>query len=141
MTDKKNTAATAPVVTTASTSNYAHLKGKRGPNDGPMPTPDYVELPLAKEPEPVPKGKRVPNEYTPTQRRIIALLSDGELHTPEEIREFCMPDVMVEIREVSSQIGTLRQKLHKKGVDIVCVFTRRDGRYRMVRLLADPYNE
>lgn len=81
-------------------------------------------------------------EFTPTQRRILRLLSDGKPHTKEEVKG-CLGDELASMSAVYFQISRLRQKLATKGEDIVYAtngFGLRKA-YRHVRLLHDPSDE
>jgi hypothetical protein len=54
--------------------------------------------------------------YTPTERRILALLSDGFLHSKNELRK-CLNDDLSE-DGVKFHIWSLRKKLKGAGQDI-----------------------
>ena len=86
-------------------------------------------------------------KITPTQRRILAVLSDGEPHSREELIA-CMPDSegiegdygTSAYNCLRMHISNLRKHLALKGQDVVCVKTqwsvgRRRPMYRQVRHL------
>ena len=81
-------------------------------------------------------------EFTPTQRRMLKLLSDGKGHSKHELK-LCIDDELASMSSVFFHISTLRKKLHAKGEDIICTSTRvyggtkgRDKVYIHVRLLS-----
>lgn len=65
---------------------------------------------------------------TPTQARIMALLSDGELHRREEIRRL-LPDDLGAVSNIKAHISALRRRL-RPGEYIDCVLTSRGIFYR-----------
>ena len=72
--------------------------------------------------------------FTETQRKIFRMLSDGAVHTKEELVQNCLFDEMGALRNVAPHICMLRRKL-PKGILIVHVSpggTRGKG-YQMVR--------
>jgi DNA-binding CsgD family transcriptional regulator len=82
-------------------------------------------------------GRRVPTEFTPVERRMLQVLSDGLPHTPQELHS-CLWDDQGEVANIRRHIYEMRQKLRPKGHDIVCEVNRRQTFYRHVRLLVDP---
>jgi hypothetical protein len=70
---------------------------------------------------------------TATQRRVLALLSDGMPHTKEQIRA-CLHDDMGSLDNVKVFIYYLRRIL-PPGQAIICENTGKGTRYRHVRLL------
>lgn len=87
------------------------------------------------------------NGYTPTQRRILAVLADGEPHSREELIA-CLGDadgIAGQYDEsayscLRMHISNLRKVLSAKGQDIVCVkppwrISRWRPMYRQVRHL------
>lgn len=71
-------------------------------------------------------------KYTPTQLRILSILSDGQRHSKEEIR--LAIDYLAEDQTIWAQISLLRKVL-PVGEEIVCESFRRKTHYRHVRLL------
>lgn len=57
--------------------------------------------------------------YTPIQRRIMHLLSDGKLHTKAELHK-CILDDLSENTTVNMHITFLRKKLRLIGQTIIC---------------------
>ena len=71
--------------------------------------------------------------YTPTERKIDALLSDGLWHARAEVKD-CLWDEQSPEQAIEAHVSNLRKKLESGGHDIV----GRNGQYRKVRLLSDP---
>lgn len=75
------------------------------------------------------------NHYTPTERRILAVLSDGEIHMREELMK-CLPDPEFSTNtHLNDHLVVLRKKLRAMGQDIVCVSHKRRYAYRQMRHL------
>ena len=80
------------------------------------------------------------NKFTPTQVRILAVLSDGLPHRREELRDV-LPDELGSLDNVRPHLTAIRRVLRPRGEDIVCEFSQAPGTkrcwcYRHVRLLA-----
>lgn len=76
------------------------------------------------------------NGFTPIQRKMLDVLSDGKFHTHEELHACCKPSGP---NAVKVHLYNLRVRMNPRGHDIM---TRRvNGKwfYRHVRLLASPY--
>jgi DNA-binding transcriptional ArsR family regulator len=74
--------------------------------------------------------------YTPTQKRILAILADGNMHLKEEL--YCCID-----DELANKDGTLRfhmsklrLKLRPQGLDVICQYHYKRYYYRQVRLIS-----
>lgn len=65
---------------------------------------------------------------TPTQQRMLALLSDGNAHTVHELRD-CLFDEMGELSNVRAHVSGLRRRVEPLGLVIVC----EQGTYRLAR--------
>jgi len=74
---------------------------------------------------------------TPTERRIIARLSDGNYHSVEDMVG-CLPDPMSGKKSLSVIVSHLRKKLRTLGEDIVCVYRLPNFYYQHVRLISRP---
>lgn len=72
--------------------------------------------------------------YTPTQRRILNLLSDGMPHTRKEIHK-CLDDELAALSAIKWHIMHLRTALRRHGQDIVCELIGKSINYRQIRLL------
>lgn len=79
------------------------------------------------------------NGYTPTERRMLALLRDGLPHLREELHA-CLYDEMAELSAIQPHLSHIRQKLRPHGEDIICELHKRTIHYRHVRLLNSPYD-
>ena len=74
------------------------------------------------------------NGFTPTERKIIAMLADGLPHSKEELHG-CLVDDLGAATNVRVHIRNLRIKLRPKGEEIVCEYRYRKYRYRHILLL------
>lgn len=79
------------------------------------------------------------NGYSPTQVKILQLLSDGKPHTREEIHALLI-DELCQIEMVSVHISRIRKHLRPKGEEIICELANRRIHYRHVRLLPSAYD-
>ena len=71
-------------------------------------------------------------EFTPTERDILAVLSDGMPHSRTELHA-CLPDELGGFVNLRMHISRMRKKLRPAGQDITSV----NGiGYQLVRLLA-----
>jgi hypothetical protein len=78
---------------------------------------------------------RMSSNFTPTQRAILSVLSDGEPHGRDELVA-CLSDDLANPNAIHYHLCPLRKILRAKGEDIICEYTkRRAQRYRHVRLL------
>jgi hypothetical protein len=75
-------------------------------------------------------------QFTPTQRRILAVLSDGLPHTPGELHA-CLDDELAGRNAVQFHLSKLRKTLREVGQDVICEYYQRRFTYRHVRLLAN----
>ena len=85
-----------------------------------------------------PKQTAPPAKLTPTERKILALLSDGLPHAREEIHSLLW-DELSQRETIRYHISKLRKKL-PPGHIIVCVrgYGKDSHRYQHVRLLNSP---
>ena len=81
----------------------------------------------------------MPN-FTPTEKKIMLILSDQQSHTKKELFD-CLPDELGDIDNVQVHLTNIRKKIRPLGQDIACelVRDRFNSRYRLIRLLASPY--
>ena len=70
------------------------------------------------------------NGYTPTQKRLLAVLDDGMPHAPKVLLD-CI-DELADENSLKFHLCVLRKKLALIGRDVVF----REGAYRMMRTLA-----
>jgi hypothetical protein len=71
-------------------------------------------------------------ELTPTQRKILGLLSDGQAHAAREIKRL-LPDDLGAVTNVKPHLSRLRKTLRARGEDIRCEIVNGAVRYRHVR--------
>ena len=73
--------------------------------------------------------------FTPTQQRIVDLLSDGRAHTREEVQK-CLVDELGPVENIRPHLTSLRKILRPHGKDIACQLLNRKSYYVLVRVLA-----
>ena len=83
----------------------------------------------------LPKLKGV--RFTPTQQRIMDLLSDGELHSKQEIFK-CLSDDLSQPGAIHCQITLIRNKIRAEGYAIMIQFRDRVPQYALVKTLKEP---
>lgn len=66
---------------------------------------------------------------TPTQQRMLSLLSDGKAHSAEELHA-CLEDELSALSNVRAHVSNTRSILRSAGLTIVC----ERGCYRLMRL-------
>ena len=72
--------------------------------------------------------------YTPTEQKILQVLSDGMSHERCELYA-CLMDPESKPTSIRQRISSLRKKLRPKGEDVICELNR-GIYYRHVRMLA-----
>lgn len=81
------------------------------------------------------RRKLIPvNGWTPTEKRIIDLLSDGLPHTRDEVFK-CLWDDQSNLDAIKGHLSRMRDKA--PHLDIVCTLHHRRICYRLVRRLRD----
>lgn len=73
------------------------------------------------------------NGFTPTEQRILDVLSDGKSHIRAELLR-CLDDLSIE-SSVRPHLMRLRAKLRLRGETIVRVWVQRRCEYQHVRLV------
>lgn len=78
----------------------------------------------------------MPNEngWTPTQQRMIDLLSDGMPHDRHELHA-CLDDPLSSLATIKFHLSLIRRIIRLRGEDIICELWERKIHYRHVRLL------
>lgn len=76
----------------------------------------------------------VTEEFTPIQKKMLGVLSDGLPHSRDELQT-CLWDELAGKTAVAYHVSLIRAKLKRKGETIVCEFVNRARLYRHVRLL------
>jgi hypothetical protein len=91
-------------------------------------------------PEPNGRNKQLKAdvEFTPVQRRILAVLSDGMPHRKQELHP-CLNDDLATSNAIQVHISAMRKILRPKGEDIVCEYNKMTYYYRHIRLLQSAY--
>lgn len=74
------------------------------------------------------------NGFTPTERAMLEIFSDGERHPLQELKGCCGPCSPITVK---THLSNIRRKLRPRGEDIVCVFNR-GYFYQHVRMLYAP---
>lgn len=77
--------------------------------------------------------------FTPVQRRILEILSDGLPHTRFELHK-CLNDELSPVRNIRPHLTAIRKKIRPHGEDILCEYIPHGTYYRHVRLLASAYD-
>lgn len=76
-----------------------------------------------------------PERFTPTQRKLLAVLADGMPHRREELRQ-AIGDSEYTFANVQDQLSLARRVLRVRGEDIDCMYNGSMGLcYRHVRIL------
>jgi DNA-binding CsgD family transcriptional regulator len=73
--------------------------------------------------------------FTPTERRIVRLLSDGLPH-PLAALKACLDDELAGPRAFRRHLTQIRRKLRDSGEAVLAVYHNRTLHYQHVRLLA-----
>jgi len=77
------------------------------------------------------------NLFTPTERRILALLGDGEPHGKKEIMDRCFDDDLVNEDALRNAIHRLKKKLKEhRNEEIVAVRRYRATYYQHFRKIS-----
>lgn len=76
--------------------------------------------------------------YTPTEKAILEILSDGKPHAKHDIAKHVDPEMGQ--CNVANHILQLRKKLEPLNEDIVCVYRLKKYFYRQIRVLHSPYD-
>jgi hypothetical protein len=77
--------------------------------------------------------------FTPTQQRMLNLLSDGLPHSREAMLE-CLQDEHCSPTGHLAHLTAIRKVLRPKGEDVLCEYRQRRPFYRHVRLLASAHD-
>lgn len=74
-------------------------------------------------------------KLTPTEKRIVDLLSDGQAHSQQELVT-CLPDELSDKAALGVHLTFLRKKLRTVGRAIRTEITEKMVDYRMVRVIS-----
>lgn len=79
------------------------------------------------------------NGWTPTEKKMLDLLGDGNPHFPEELHA-CLEDELSSVSAIRPHLTRIRDRLRPQGQDILCEYKNMKYMYRHVRLLSNPYD-
>lgn len=74
--------------------------------------------------------------FTPTQRRLMRLLRDGEAHRRDELM-LSLDEEYRTRQHLNFHLHYLRRKVHPYGYGIICELKMRSIHYRLVKLVGD----
>lgn len=74
--------------------------------------------------------------FTPTEQKILAVLSDGKRHLKDELRVLLSDGELSDDTVMQMHVSNLRKKLNPIGQDIICEYNSRRIFYRHVRLIS-----
>ena len=77
------------------------------------------------------------NGWTPTQKRMVELLNDGEQHHMNELKRCLFDNAQGSAANVNCHLTAIRKKLRPIGRDVLCQFIEGESWFRQVRLLAN----
>lgn len=63
---------------------------------------------------------KVKLKFTPTEERILALLSDGKAHLHSHIIKKCLWDELTSRGTLKVHVANIRKKIRPYGHDIIC---------------------
>ena len=72
--------------------------------------------------------------FTPTERAMLAVLSDGRPH-PRGDLEACLPDALGSPANIHPHLTAIRKVLRPLGQDIICQVVNRRNYYRHIRIM------
>lgn len=78
-------------------------------------------------------------KFTATEQRILAVLSDGDRHHRDELRDAIDPYTNWD--NLRAHLDNIRAKLKPRGQTILCEYFRMGMHYRHVRFLHDSSRE
>lgn len=73
-------------------------------------------------------------DWTPTQKRMLAVLADGKPHRRKELHA-CLCDEMGPLSNIRAHLTHIRKRLRPLGMDIVCQLSGSFVCYRWVPTL------
>ena len=78
--------------------------------------------------------------FTPTQQRILEMLSDGLYHRQDQLLR-CLNDDMTDKSTLNVHLSNLRKILASTGERIICMEEDRITYYRHVRVMSPSSSE
>lgn len=73
--------------------------------------------------------------FSPTEKRLLEVFSDGEAHSKRELFQRCIDDQYAQDSTLLAAISNLRKKLILRGEAVICEARHRKGFYRHVKLI------
>ena len=78
----------------------------------------------------------MPNNYTPTQQKILDVLNDGKAHSRQELID-CLDDAVADRKNLNVHLSNLRARMRPIRRDVICELKNRRIFYRHVMLISD----
>ena len=75
------------------------------------------------------------SEFTPIQRAMLKVLSDGQAHTRKELHR-CLSDRLGPLTNIAVHLVGIRKVLRPKGEDILCIIENGESKYSHVRIVS-----
>lgn len=106
-------------------------------NNGTQKDAENDEDPTDLGPKYVKKAPKDQRIFTPTERKILEVLSDGMPHTRDELNQ-CLSDDLAASTALKNHMCQLRKKL-PAGQDVICQYKNKQYHYRHIRLLVPDH--
>ena len=75
------------------------------------------------------------NDFTPIQRAMLKVLSDGREHTRKELHK-CLSDELGPLTNIAVHLTGIRKVLRPRGEDNLCTIIDGESRYSHVRIVS-----
>lgn len=79
------------------------------------------------------RKRMIQKSFTPTERAILDILSDGQPHAKDELIA-CLPDDLGDFGNVQNHLTNIRKKIRPRE-DIIAQLVQRRVYYRHIRVL------
>ena len=73
-------------------------------------------------------------KFPPVQRKMMAVLQDGNLHRPDELQA-CLWDDQGPVKNITPHLVAIRKVINPSGLEIICQHINHSHRYRLVRIV------
>ena len=80
------------------------------------------------------------NGFTPLERRMLDLLSDGLPHLRSELHACCEDELSRPASAVGQRLSKIRKKIRPVGEDIICRLYHGKLHYQHIKVLSNPEN-
>lgn len=77
----------------------------------------------------------MPDSFTPTQQKILDVLSDGKSHSRQELID-CLEDAVADRKNLNVHLSNLRARMRPAGHDVIYCPRHRKAYYRHVVLIS-----